>query len=141
MWLPPKTTVTSSPFHSHPLALSWERSSWRASTLSLIGPGNELALLSVLAMVRAPGRRVWGQSILPVQRSGHQTPVSLGGRDLKPESTHCVKASVSACAFLVVAWHGDPCLDWQPLLETRSSHTCFGTPESSRSIGSRLGHR
>ena len=37
------------------------------------------------------------------------------GRYLKPEATHCVKASVCACAFLVVTWRGDPCLDWQPL--------------------------
>ncbi|XP_005215919.1 beta-secretase 1 isoform X1 [Bos taurus] len=69
-----------------------------------------------------------------------QAPVGLGGRYLKPEAT-IVQKLASVLVLLVVAWHGDPCLDWQPLLETRSSNICFGTLESSRSTGSRLGQR
>lgn len=68
MWPRPKTTVTSSPSHSHPQAPLWERSSWKASMWSLIEPESELALLSALAMVR----RVWGQSahvLLPAANS------------------------------------------------------------------------
>lgn len=86
--------------------------------MSLIGPANELALLSVLAMVST---RVGGQSIhiLPVQQSGSLDP-SVGEvvTVASSQSTYCAKASVSACAFVVwpgtvtPAWIGNLC--WRP---------------------------
>nr|XP_019569183.1 PREDICTED: beta-secretase 1 isoform X3 [Rhinolophus sinicus] len=65
--------------------------------------------------------RVWGQSIhiLPVQQSGYLDPsvwevVTVASS----QSTYCAKASVSACAFVVLpgivtpAWIGNLC--WRP---------------------------
>lgn len=97
MWPHPKTTATSSPSPSRPRALSWELSSWRASTWSLIGQESGSALLSALAMVSA---RVWVSlsMSLPVQQAAGLGPASLGGRNncLKPESTDCARARGSA---------------------------------------------
>lgn len=76
MWPRPKTTVTSLPSHSHPQALLWELSSWKASMLSSIEPESELALLSALAMVR----RVWGQSVHVLAVSSSYPGLFLFGR-------------------------------------------------------------
>lgn len=83
---------------------------------------------------------VWGQSIhvLPVQQSVYLGPWvwEVVNNCLRPESTYCAKARVSAY-FFGIAWHGDPCLDWEPLLETQGSNSCLASWETidPRAVG------
>lgn len=107
--------------------------------MSLIGPGKRIGFAVSACHGESTRDGGVGSVCSPCPAVRAQAPIRLGGRYLKPEATHCVKASVCACAFLVVTWHGDPCLDWQPLLETRSSN--IYPARNSRSTGSGLGQR